>query len=252
MRIRRADGLPLRIGHRGAAALAPANSLAALEAAVAAGVDGVEFDVVGHEGRVVLAHSRREWTQSAPTLADGLSFLLDRAPDDLVLMVDVKRPGYEQEVVTAVREAGVVERTLVASYFARALREVRRLEPRLATGIGYPADRTGLAERYVPEPAVVAALAAMRQVLPFRIARMVRAAQADAALIHHLAISRPLVRRCRALGVPLVTWTVNDRGALERVLGLDVDAVVSDDPLVFEGRPWPGNKNSLADVYDSS
>ena len=42
----RAGGRPLVIGHRGAAAVAPENTLAALAAAVAAGVDLVEFDVV--------------------------------------------------------------------------------------------------------------------------------------------------------------------------------------------------------------
>ena len=176
----------------------------------------------------------------------------ERAPDDVVLLVDVKRPGYERDVVKALQEARIVERTIVASYFARAIRAVREREPRRTTGIGYPADRTGLAERDEPTPVDVAALTSMRQVLPLRLARMIRAAQADAVLIHHLAISRPLVARCRALGVPLVAWTVNDRRSLERVLRLDVDAIVSDDPLVFRGLDWPGDKTSRAGVYDSS
>ena len=45
------------IGHRGAAAVAPANTLRSLEAAVAAGADLVEFDVGGD---LTLAHSKRE------------------------------------------------------------------------------------------------------------------------------------------------------------------------------------------------
>src|SRR5439155_16498822 len=48
---------PLVIGHRGAAALAPENSLESVEAAVRAGVDGVELDVLRtRDGRLVLAH----------------------------------------------------------------------------------------------------------------------------------------------------------------------------------------------------
>jgi glycerophosphoryl diester phosphodiesterase len=251
VRLRRADGRPLRIGHRGAAALAPANTLASFEAAIASGVDGIEFDVVGVDGRVVLAHSRRELTETAPTLREALAFVRARAPDDLLLMVDVKRPGFERGVVAALADADVLERTLVASYFGRALRTIRRLEPRLTTGVGYPADRTGLGERYVPEPAVVAALTAMRRVLPFRIARMVRSAEADVALIHHLAISPALVARCRSLGVEILAWTVNDRRALARVEALGVDAVVSDDPAIF-GDLGRGNKRAAPDVYDGS
>jgi glycerophosphoryl diester phosphodiesterase len=63
---RRADGGPLRIGHRGAAALAPANSLAAVEAGLAAGLDGIEIDVVARDGRLLLAHSLGELADEAP------------------------------------------------------------------------------------------------------------------------------------------------------------------------------------------
>lgn len=237
---------PLRIGHRGAAALAPANTLASLEAALAIGVDGIEVDVVRMGDRVVLAHSRREWASDAPAFDDALAFLADRGGPDLLLVVDVKRPGVEAEVVAALRRRELVDRALVTSYFPRALRAVRTIEPALETGIGYPADRTGLGERYVPEPAVVAAMTAMRRILPLRIGRMVAGARASAAMIHHLAISSALVARCRGLGVPLIAWTVNDVAALRRLEALGVDGVVSDDPRIFAR----GNKSAAPGVYD--
>ena len=57
----------LRIGHRGAAAHAPDNTLAGLRKAAALGADMVEFDVRGTaDGQVVLAHG--EWLRDA----DGL------------------------------------------------------------------------------------------------------------------------------------------------------------------------------------
>ena len=46
IRLERRDGRPLRIGHRGAAALAPENTLRSFRAAVEAGVDLIEFDVI--------------------------------------------------------------------------------------------------------------------------------------------------------------------------------------------------------------
>ena len=59
IRLERAEGAPpLRIGHRGAAHLAPENTVRSLRAAVDHGVDLVEFDVLDlPKGPLVLAHS---------------------------------------------------------------------------------------------------------------------------------------------------------------------------------------------------
>ena len=56
--LERRDGQPLVIGHRGAAALAPENTLASFRAARAVGVDLIEFDVLSlRDGELVIAHS---------------------------------------------------------------------------------------------------------------------------------------------------------------------------------------------------
>ena len=48
--LERPGGRPLRIGHRGAPALAPENTLPSFRAAVDVGVDLVEFDVAEGPG----------------------------------------------------------------------------------------------------------------------------------------------------------------------------------------------------------
>ena len=56
--LERRDGRPLAIGHRGAAALAPENTVHSFRAAVSAGVDLVEFDLLAlADGTLVVAHS---------------------------------------------------------------------------------------------------------------------------------------------------------------------------------------------------
>jgi glycerophosphoryl diester phosphodiesterase len=219
----------LVIGHRGAAALGEENSLGAIEAALAAGVDGVELDVVLANRRLWLAHSLVELRRASPTLDEGLAFLADR---EVLVVLDVKAPGFEEQVVAALKEHDLVDRALLSSFFPGVLRAVRQLEPSLKRGLSYPNDRTGLGTR-VPDAVVHAGLAALRGALAFRIARMLRSAEAEAAVLHHLVVSDRLTARCRELDAPVLAWTVNDGTAARRAERLRVDAIITDDPLAL-------------------
>ena len=234
MRLRREGSRYVRVGHRGAGALAPHNSLAALELALAHGVDLIEFDVVVVGDQVLLAHSLRELAAGAPTLEAALDFLVERAPPDVGLVIEIKSPGREEAIVAAVREHGVLERTLVASFLAPTLRAVRRLEPNLVTGLCYPYDRFALSQRRFPAPVVSDALAAARRSLPRRIGALAARTGAGVALVHHLALSRAAVERCRTIGTPVLAWTIDDTRSLHRALALGVDGVVSNDPRLFD------------------
>jgi glycerophosphoryl diester phosphodiesterase len=233
VRLRAEDGRFLRIAHRGAAALADENSLAAIEAGLAADVDLVEFDVLEVGGRLVLAHAPELAVSDAPALDDALE-LARAARPEVGLDVDLKWHGFEARVVETIRRHGLVERTLVSSCFAPSLREVRSLEPRLATAFAYPFDRYRASERrVVPEALVRASLAGMKRALPVRIQRMLLRAEADVATLHWLVISPRLVERCHAAGAAVWAWTVNDADAIESVAAAGVDGIISDDPRLF-------------------
>jgi glycerophosphoryl diester phosphodiesterase len=87
----RRGGRPLVIGHRGASAEAPENSLAAIELALEAGVDLVEFDV---SPGLVVAHD----SGHGPSLDEVLALV---ARSGAGAHADVKAAGYEQGVVEA-------------------------------------------------------------------------------------------------------------------------------------------------------
>ena len=97
MNLLRGDGPALRIGHRGASALAPANTIQAVEAALAQGVDLVELDVFGRPDRtLVLGHSRKELGEEPVTIEDVFAFLTETAPG-VGLLADLKGAGWEQQ-----------------------------------------------------------------------------------------------------------------------------------------------------------
>ena len=232
----------LRLGHRGAAALAPENSLAAIEAALAVGADGVEVDVVADGERLRLAHSLRELTHESPSLDEALALVAGTS--GAVVHLDLKLRGHAREIVAALGRHGMRERAVVSSFDVVALRELRAAAPDVPIGLGYPEDRFGVTERRMPDRMVRAGLASLRSTLPVRIARLLRRAGASAAMLHHLVLSSALMARCRALEVPVLAWTVNDIPALERAVELGVAAVISDDPRLFPARAGKGEPTS--------
>jgi glycerophosphoryl diester phosphodiesterase len=253
--LERRAGRPLVIGHRGAAALAPENTLSGFRAAVVAGVDLIEFDVLAlRGGELVVAHSDdlhelshgaaqgrvgsmalaelRELCPELPTLDQALTFFAEEA-QEVGVHVDLKSPSALEGTVQALGRLGLVERSLVSSFHLGALRRVAREEPRLRTGASFPQDRLGIDGRRGFGPVVNGGLRALRPLTPFLVGALLARAQATALVLHHALVSPAAVRRAHARGAAVVAWTVDERDDLERVEAAGVDAVVTNNPSIF-------------------
>ncbi len=127
----------MRIGHRGAALLAPENTLRSFRAAARLGVDLIEFDVLDlPRGPLVVAHSDhleevshgvaggrvrdhtleelREVAPELPTLDEALAFFVEEAPG-IGLHVDLKLRTRLEEVTASLARHGLVRRAVVSS-----------------------------------------------------------------------------------------------------------------------------------------
>jgi len=225
----RRDGRPLVIGHRGAAAVAPANTLAALRAAIAAGADLVEFDV-GPDLR--LAHSAREESVDQADLGSALELL---HAHDVGVHVDLKLPGYEAEVVELIRRHDVSGRTLVSTAWPASTRMLARIAPELPRAISYPRDHYGISRAPWPRLMTRTGAASLRLAMPARVLFLVRRTRANVLSLHHALCSRAAVAASHRLGVPVLAWTANDVGTVQRLAAIGVDAIVSDDPALALG-----------------
>jgi glycerophosphoryl diester phosphodiesterase len=234
VRLTRPPGEYWKVAHRGASALAPENSLAALEAALEAQVDVVELDVVAVGDGLRLAHSVEQLRPDSPTLGDALALFAARAPAKTWLDLDVKTPGVERALVAALGERGLLGRTLVTSFHAEILRAVKGLEPELVVGLSYPNDSLGLNRLRPLAPLVNPGLALLRQMLPARIGRMLARAGADAAMLHHRLVTPRVVARCHLAGAAVFAWTVESEDDLRRVLAAGADGAIADDPNLFD------------------
>ena len=224
MNLRRAEGPPIVVGHRGAAAVAPENTLAALQAAVDVGAHLVEFDI-GPD--LQLAHSQREVPEARLSLDEALAFL---AAHEIGVHLDIKRPGYERQVVDAIDRHALNERAIVSTAYTSSSRRLAAIAPALPRAIGYPRDSLGVSRIPWPAGLTSAGAAALRQAMPARLPVLIRLARANVLSLHHTLCSRSAVRVAHALGVPVLAWTANDPAVVRRLDRLGIDGIVSDDP----------------------
>lgn len=253
--LRRQPDRVLRIGHRGAPALAPENTLDSFRAAVAVGVDLIEFDVLDlPRGPLIVAHSDhlaevshgaargrvrdlslealRAVAPDVPTLAEALEFFVAEAPG-VGLHVDLKLRSRHDELAAAIVHHGLETRTVVSGARVADLKEVARRAQRVAVGITYPEDRLSISRKPYLWPVVSLGLTSMRASVPLRLPRLARRAGAHAVMLQHRLVTKASVALLHAAGLPVLTWTVDERADLERVVAAGVDGVITNDPRIF-------------------
>ncbi|MBV9365613.1 MAG: glycerophosphodiester phosphodiesterase [Solirubrobacterales bacterium] len=210
----------MRIGHGGASALAPANTLASFDAARDVGVDMVEFDVRAWNGDLVLAHTILHARRGASVrLADALAHLSSRCFTDVELNVDVKHVGCEAELLERLRDASLLRRTLISSQVPRVLDRVRAIDPRARTGVSVGGRLARLSRRWRDWRAcVLAGLQAERW---------------DAVMAQHRLVDALLLRDVVDRGGRLYAWTVNERYAIASLRQLGVHGIATADPRLF-------------------
>lgn len=218
--LRRPPGQFARVGHRGAPARAPENTLRSLEVAVELGCDMLEFDVRPRpDGTLVLAHSARNIAPDVPTLDDVLAFAGERLPN-IALQLDLKRLGIEERVVEALRRRHVIGRSWISCFDVRSLRRLAEIAPELPRSYTLPRTRLGRSP-------------AARASLPRRLPGLLRRARASAATLHYSIASAAAIRCAHELDAAVYVWTVNDPRVAEQLVFAGADGIITDDPGIF-------------------
>lgn len=209
-----------RIGHGGASALAPANTLASFDTAREIGIDMVEFDLRACGRELVLAHTVFHARRGGSVLLrEALSHLAARRFGEIALNVDIKHVGCESALLDGLHHRNLLERTLISSQVPAVLDRVRALEPRARTGIsvgGWVSRMSRCWRDWRDE--VLTGLGVRRW---------------DALMAHHRLIGRTLVEEVSARDARLYAWTVNERDAIGELRRLGVHGITTADPRLF-------------------
>ena len=225
------------VAHRGAAGIAPENTLASFREAIRHGADWLEFDVrLTGDGVPVVIHDptlKRTTTGRGPVRSRTLGeirrldagswyderFSGERVPtlDDVLklgsktrLNIEIKSncaPASEaaEAVWSRVRDGGLQDRTLITSFDIDILKALRELDRQVPLGFPW---QSGLRDP-------------VRRALSLKCRMM---------LFEVGGLSEKKVRRCREVGLDVWVYTVNEPEEMQRVMDLGVDALVTDRP----------------------
>lgn len=223
----------LVFAHRGGAKLAPENTIEAFDRGLAAGADGLEFDVrLSRDGEVVVIHDPtiNRTTPGTGAVSDltadelsrwrvpRLREVLERYRDH-ALIIELKESNglLARKVVDLVREHDATDRVALGSFHATPMRIARELEPRIPTGAAKPEIRLALYASYIGIAPVWASYQSLQVPERSRGRRVV---------------SRRFIRAAHRAGLAVHVWTVDEERDMRRLIGWGVDAIISDRPDV--------------------
>ncbi len=238
------QGRTLVLGHRGASAYAPMNTLPAFEMAAEQGADGIELDVwLSKDGEAVICHD-----ETIDSTTDGTGYIWDKTLAELKLLhagnkfaeryptvqiptltevfnavgdvlfinIEIKadpamKRGVELVVADLIKHHRMQERVIVSSFSAEVLAQFRLIAPEIPIGFLHRAD----------EPASMRETALIAN-LPH-----------EADHPHYREITPEYVARQKTLGRRINVWTLDDPQRAQEMAALGVDGIITNTPDVI-------------------
>jgi glycerophosphoryl diester phosphodiesterase len=224
-----------RVGHKGADAVRPGNTLESFATAVELGVEMIELDVLRlRDGRLVVAHDYHDAERRRPlSLAEALDAFTRPPLDRIELDCDLKLPGRESDLHAALRDRGLVDRGMVSTMEIASLERLRELGPELRLGWTYPKVSRDWSRARLARPAVLATMTLMRRRLPRIAARTLPRLGVQAMWVYHPLITRRLVEAAESAGVEVIAWTVDGIERMRSLRALGVGGICTNDPRLF-------------------
>jgi glycerophosphoryl diester phosphodiesterase len=249
------------IGHRGAPAELPENTLPSFAHALAAGADAIELDVQETKDHVVIVHHDATVNLTSCTQTRGAPIAPDTRLRDLTFAQTQQLdcgsrtdPHFPQQRpapgATIPSLARVLALVAAAPNHPRIYLELKRAQPQdvpdpaaFARLVVATVTQAAMLDRVVLMSFDAELLAAAHAAAPRAALACLFANDAAGDLVDHALNSgartlapdarradRALVARAHARGVRVVPWTVNDPSAWRELRARGVDGIITDDP----------------------
>ena len=218
----------LKIGHRGARAYEPENTLASFRRAIELGVDAVELDVrKTRDNELVVIHNAdvnkttdgngpvnsftleeiqkfvTEKGEHIPTLEE----VLDVVGKRVKVLVELKETDTEEKVIELIRRKKLMDDVILISFDENILKKIRKLDDKLTLGLIY-----------------------VRHKNPIKSAL---ALKAEYLLPLYRFTHSANVKKAHEAGLKVIVWTINTKEEAIEYNRKGVDGIATDRPDIL-------------------
>lgn len=223
--------------HRGASGLAPENTLAAMRKALEYQVDYIELDVQEtKDGQIIVLHdddikrtSNRQgviWEMSfndlkdvdagswknpefkgepIPLLRDVINLVRGKAKLNIELKINGHQKALEERVVKIILEENFIENCILTSFHLPSIEKVKRIEPRIYTGL------------------------ILDEIPDFDVWK----GNWEILSVLHSLVDADFVERAHNAGKKIHVWTVNEPALMQKLIDSGVDNLITNRPDIL-------------------
>ena len=216
------------MGHRGAAALEPENTLLSIRKAMEIGVDAVEIDVhLSKDKEIVVIHDStldRTTNGTGPvsnyTLSElkkydagkgetipTLQQVMELTDKKVSLVIELKEKDTEKIVVEQIKKNKLEDNVYVISFWHRLVKNVKKMDSSIKTGVllvGCPVD-TSIADRI----------------------------SADVLVMKYTFVDAEFVELSHNNGLKVFIWNIDDPNLVKPFADMGVDGIGSNNPGIL-------------------
>ena len=213
----------LKIGHRGARAYEPENTLASFRYAVELGVDAIEVDVrKTRDNELVVIHNAdvnkttdgngpvnsftlkeiKKFVSDKGEQIPTLEEVLDAMARRVKILIELKELGTEEELINLIRRKKLLNRVIVISFHKDVLRKVRELDEEVSIGLIY-----------------------VRHKNPIKVALELKA---EYLLSLYRFTHSSNIKKAHEAGLKVIVWTINDKDEAIEYKKKGVDGIATD------------------------
>jgi glycerophosphoryl diester phosphodiesterase len=220
------------VGHRGAAAYEPENSVRSFQKAIRCGVKAAECDLwMSKDGVPMVIHDRtvNRTTNERGAVADfsavelqamgvpTLDDILDVTQGRIVLVIEIKGgEGVVPATVDLIQSRNAVDQTILFSFNADLINQAKRLDSHLyCVWLSARTYRKGTEQELL---------------------KKIGDLGVDAVGFHYRTVHPGLTATLRRHGFPLFVWTVRPNKEVDRLKGLGVNFIITDHPTEVRER----------------